>query len=128
MNKVLSGAVLASVFAVVRIEPVSAHHSFAMFDSEQTLSVDAVVVELQWTNPHSWLEISVPDGRGAHKEHTRLSLEMASLISLKQDGWKPKTLKAGDKVLVTYHPMRDGTPAGQLVTVTFHDGSSVIEQ
>jgi hypothetical protein len=128
VNKILSGAVLASVFAVVQIERVSAHHSFAMFDSEQTLSVDAVVVELQWTNPHSWLEISIADGQGAHKEHTRLSLEMGSLISLKQDGWKPTTLKAGDKVLVTYHPMRDGTPAGQLVTVTFPNGSSVIEQ
>jgi hypothetical protein len=99
-----------------------------MFDSEQTLSVDAVVVELQWTNPHSWLEISVPGGKGAHGEYTRLSLEMASLISLKQDGWKPTTLKAGDKVFVTYHPMRDGSPAGQLETVTFHDGSSVVEQ
>lgn len=128
MKRILGSVVLTAVLGGTQVEPAAAHHSFAMFDSDQTLTVEAVVVELQWTNPHSWLEVSVPDGKGAHKEHTRLSLEMNSPAGLKRNGWKPTTLKAGDKVKISYHPMRDGTPAGQLRTVTLPDGSSVTGQ
>lgn len=95
------------------------HHSFAMFDAKQTVTAHATVKELQWTNPHSWLELVANGEDGTERS---LSLELTGVSGLRQAGWKPATLKPGDKVLVVYHPMRDGTPAGQLVMIVTADG------
>lgn len=36
----------------------TAHHSFAMFDLGKDVTVEAVVKEVQFTNPHFWLQLS----------------------------------------------------------------------
>jgi hypothetical protein len=111
---VIPAAVLASAAPAAL-----AHHSFAMFDANQTLTAKATVKELQWGNPHTWLELVVPGEDGSEKS---LSLELNGLSGLRRNGWKPGTLKPGDKVTVTYHPLRDGKPAGQLVQLETEDG------
>jgi hypothetical protein len=105
--------------------PALAHHSFAMFDANQTLTVQGTVKELQWGNPHTWLEILVPNQDRTFKS---LSLELNGLSGLKRNGWKPGTVKPGDKVTVAYHPMRDGTPAGQLVQLVTAEGQTLKAQ
>jgi hypothetical protein len=118
MKTILSG--LALTLAVTAVAaPASAHHSFAMFDRDKTVVIDGTVKEFQFTNPHSWLEIDVPTATG--KAHW--SLEMNNLVGLRRVGWRAKTLKPGDKVKVTMHPMRDGSASGQLLTVTLPNGS-----
>ena len=114
---------LALSVAAVQFPPaVSAHHSFAMFDANQTLTTPATVKEFQWGSPHTWLELVVlnPD-----KTEKPLSLELTTISGLLRNGWKPGTLKPGDRVTVTYHPMRDGTPAGQLVQAVTEDGRTL---
>lgn len=115
----LAGVVSVAVLSVV---PAHAHHSFAMFDAAQTLNATATVKEFQWGSPHTWIELLVlaPD-----KAEKPLSLELTTISGLKRNGWKPTTLKPGDKVTVTYHPMRDGTPAGQLIEVVTEDGQTL---
>jgi hypothetical protein len=99
-----------------------AHHSFAMFDANQTLTTVGTVKEFQWGSPHTWIELAVlnPD-----KTAWPLSLECTTISGLMRNGWKPGTLKPGDRVTVVYHPMRDGTPAGQLVQVVTEDGRTL---
>jgi hypothetical protein len=120
----LAAMSLASVVtvAVLPVAPAGAHHSFAMFDAAQTLNTAAVVKEFQWGSPHTWIELIVlaPD-----KTEKPLSLELTTISGLKRNGWKPTTLKPGDKVTVAYHPMRDGTPAGQLIEVVTEDGQTL---
>jgi hypothetical protein len=99
-----------------------AHHSFAMFDATQSLSTAATVKEFQWGSPHTWLELVVLSEDKAEKP---LSLELTTISGLLRNGWKPTTLKPGDHVTVTYHPMRDGTPAGQLVEAVTEDGRTL---
>ena len=115
---------LASVVtvAVLPIAPAAAHHSFAMFDAAQTLSTAATVKEFQWGSPHTWIELIVLAPDSTEKP---LSLELTTISGLKRNGWKPTTLKPGDKVTVSYHPMRDGTPAGQLIEVVTDDGQTL---
>ena len=43
---------------------VFAHHSFAMFDTQNPVTLNGVVTVFEWTNPHSYIEIDVPDGGG----------------------------------------------------------------
>jgi hypothetical protein len=119
----LSAVLAVAVLAVA--PPALAHHSFAMFDANQTLTVRGTVKELQWGNPHTWLEILVLNQDGTEKS---LSLELNGLSALKRNGWKPATVKPGDKVTVAYHPMRDGTPAGQLVQLVTEDGQTLKAQ
>jgi hypothetical protein len=99
-----------------------AHHSGAMFDAAKTVTLDGTVKEFQWTNPHSWLQLVVPDDKGGTKEW---SLELVSLNVLAHNGWKPGTLKPGDKVEVTMHPLKNGDPGGMGVNVTLPDGKQM---
>ena len=41
--------------------PALAHHSFAMFDAQKTVTLEGTVNEFEWVNPHSWLRIKVND-------------------------------------------------------------------
>src|SRR5262249_5406048 len=66
---------------------VLAHHSFAMFDQTKPLTLSGSVTEFQWTNPHAYIEIDVPDEKGIIKHW---SVEMGSPSILMQSGWKFK--------------------------------------
>jgi uncharacterized protein DUF6152 len=117
----------AAIAVAVLSDPPAAlaHHSFAMFDANQTLSTAATVKEFQWGSPHTWLELVVLK---QDKTEEPLSLELTTISGLLRNGWKPGTLKPGDRVTVTYHPMRDGTPAGQLVQAVTEDGRTLKAQ
>jgi hypothetical protein len=124
--RIRSSILLLAVAIAVALLPVppaaQAHHSFAMFDANQTLSTIATVKEFQWGSPHTWLELIVLN---EDKTEKPLSLELTTISGLLRNGWKPATLKPGDRVTVTYHPMRDGTPAGQLVQAVTEDGRTL---
>mgnify|MGYP003350679457 CR=1 FL=1 len=108
-------AVIAvGVFACAGI--LSAHHSFAMFDTGKTVTISGTVTSFEWTNPHAYIEIDVPDTRGGAAKHW--SVEMGSPSILQQSGWKFKDLKFGDKVTVSLSPLRNGDPGGLLVQAT----------
>ena len=121
----LSGIGLITLAAAVLAPAASAHHSFAMFDASQTVTVQGTVKEFQWGNPHTWLDVLIMDQDGTAKP---LSLELNGLSGLLRRGWKPGTVKPGDKVEVAYHPMRDGSPAGQLVQLVTPDGHTLKAQ
>ncbi len=97
-----------------------AHHSFAMFDTTASVTLTGTVTEFQWTNPHAYIELDVPEAGGAAKQHW--SIELGSPSILQQSGWKFKDLKFGDKVTATINPLRSHQPGGLLVQVTLPDG------
>ena len=99
-----------------------AHHSFAAFDMEKTATLSGTVKEFQWLNPHSWIQMIVTDESGNAVEW---SIEMSSPSSLSRQGWKPKTLKPGDKISVIMHPLRDSRPGGSFISGTLADGSKM---
>ncbi len=109
-------AILASVFAAF---PAAAHHSFAMFDTTKQVTVQAVVKQFTWANPHVWLDVVVTDDKG---QAQTWGLELLAVGLLYRDGWTADSLKPGDRVTVQLHPMRDGTNGGQLMKVTLPDG------
>ena len=61
-----------------------AHHSFAMFDRNQTKTIIGTVKECELISPHGWLRIMVPDGSGAQNEW---SLELGGAGQLQRFGW-----------------------------------------
>lgn len=99
-----------------------AHHSYAMFDQRKTLLLDGTVKQMQWTNPHAWMQVMVTYPGGKQLEW---SIEMSAPNAMYRDGWKRDTLKPGDKVKVMTNPLRDGRPGGSLVNVTLPDGKQL---
>lgn len=112
-------SVLILVGALSASQPLLAHHSFAMFDLTKEITLVGRVKEVQFTNPHVWIQIMVASGRGAPVEW---SIEAGAPGMLLRTGWKPSTLKSGDSVTIVTHPARSGAPNGSLVRVTLADG------
>ena len=83
-----------------------------MFDDGQSVTLTGTVKAFQWTNPHCWIQVLVSDERGT----SEWSVEMGAPMELYRGGWRPRTLKTGDRITVTIHPMRDGTRGGLYVS------------
>jgi hypothetical protein len=112
---------LVAPAVLMAAQSVGAHHSSAMFDDEKVLELHGVVKELQWTNPHIWLQVIIED-KGSK---TEWSLEGGSPNSLSRRGWRPNSFKPGDVVTVRLNPMKDGNPAGGFVGAKFADGKTI---
>ena len=97
----------------------AAHHSAAGVDRTKSVTVKGIVKEFRWTNPHSWIDLDVPNAKGGTDTW---SVEMTSPAFLLRAGWKASSVKSGDKVSITLRPMRSGEPGGLFVSMTLPDG------
>jgi hypothetical protein len=111
---------LLAMAALCVAAPALAHHSFAMFERNKTISIAGVVKEYEWTNPHVWLHIMAPDQTGRSVEW---SFEMQSIAQDTRAGWRKDTVRPGDKITIEYHPLKDGSRGGQLTAGTLADGT-----
>lgn len=95
--------------------PAFSHHSFAMFDQSKQVELKAAtVVRFEWTNPHAFVVV--------RRESTVYTLECSSPNLMTHAGWSHNTLKPGDRIEVTFHPLRNGNAGGMLRTVTLPSG------
>jgi hypothetical protein len=122
LKRASMGFVLAAVVGAA--SPAAAHHSFAMYEPTKTLTFKGTVKSFQWTNPHVILWVLVqPENGGAPQEW---SFETTSPGVLTRNGWTRQSLKAGDKVSVTFSPLRDGSHGGGLNSVTLLDTGQIL--
>ena len=105
--------------------PVYAHHSMTGFDRAKTVTLSGTIKGFGWVNPHSWIEMEVPNGKGGSDTW---NIEMTAPGILAKAGWKSTTIKAGDKVSVAVHPLLTGEPGGLFVSVTLADGTVMMER
>lgn len=103
--------------------PAAAHHSFAMFDQRKVMTLEGTVAEFQWTNPHSFIEMDVPQAGGSGTQ--RWSIELNSPNNLKRQGWTRTALKSGDKVTLRMNPLRDGRHGGLFLDVKLPNGTTL---
>lgn len=122
VRKVL-GAIAALALVALPVW-VSAHHSSALFDPSQSITVQGVVKEFRWTNPHASIQLWVKTDEGREKEW---SIEMNSVEHLTRAGWRRGMLDVGDEVSLVIHPMRDGTKGGQYLSGTGPRGPLIVD-
>lgn len=101
------------------------HHSFAMFDQKQCVSVQGTVKKLQWAYPHIWLWI-VADG--ADNPPVLWGFEGGDPATLAVQGWTGESLKKGDKTTVYFNPLLDGRKGGSLRQVVLPGGKTLSAQ
>jgi hypothetical protein len=94
---------LALGFAI-SVRAGQAHHSIAgVYDTSQQVTVEGVVAEFQFVNPHPYVTVEVRQQGG---EPQRWKLEMDNLSELVQAGMTKESLKPGDQVVVKGNPLR----------------------
>ena len=113
---------LAGIVALVLAAPAFAHHSFAIFDQSKVLTVTGTVKQFELVNPHAWLHVALIDDKG---QASTWSFEGGSVAQLQQLGWKKENFPVGEKVVVAFRPMKDGSRGGQLMSATPEHGQKV---
>jgi hypothetical protein len=104
---------------ILALQPVSAHHSTAMFEWGKEKTLEGTIDKFQWTQPHSWIWFNAVGKNGKTEQW---GLEGMSPSWLGRHGWSKRSLNPGDKVTVVIYPLRDGRKGGFAVRVTFPDG------
>ena len=87
--------------------------------SYKGINISGVVKEYEWTNPHVWIHLTAPDAQGTPRDW---AFEMQSVEQDAAAGWRADSVKPGDKVSVEYHPLKDGSRGGQLMSAILANG------
>lgn len=98
---------------------LEAHHSGVMFEDKKEVTLQGVVKQFQFTNPHSWLLVDVtgPDGTV-----TTWGFEAEGPSTLLRNHVRLTDFAAGTTLTITGHPMKDGRPAALWIKAVRADG------
>jgi Family of unknown function (DUF6152) len=99
-----------------------AHHSTAMYDMANPVTVKGAVKRFEWTNPHAFIYLDVTDEKGNVVEW---EVEMMSLNHLRSYGWVRTTVKAGDIISCTGGRAKSGAPSMISALIELPDGRKI---
>jgi hypothetical protein len=101
--------------AALFMAPVSkAHHSSAMYDDKQTVTIEGAVTKFEWSNPHVYVYLKQLTAAGQAVEW---EVEASPPSILRRLGWSQETLHTGDTISVTGHPARDSGRTSLIPTI-----------
>ena len=100
-----------------------AHHSGAMFDPDSPITVEGVVKEFQFTNPHSWLLVDVESEDGTV---VTWGFENEAPSTLIREGIRYSDLPPGTRVTITANPLKDGMPGGHWTRIVREEDGKVL--
>ena len=116
-------AVLAIVFFAGAL-PALAHHSFAMFDFSNKVTLERTWKEFRWTHTHVILLAAAAPKAGEPEEVW--SMELTSPGNLTRLGWSRLSFKPGDRIELEFNPLRDGKHGGAFKKATLLDTGQVL--
>lgn len=100
-----------------------AHHGFmAEFDKARPVTVEGVVTQVVWENPHTFFYVAVKEPNGAAVNWT---METGSPSVLIARGWNRDTLKPGDRVVVHAYLGKKDSHLGAARSVVMPDGRTL---
>lgn len=125
VGRVGCGALIIAALSLITAGTAFAHHSHAMFDGRKQVTLVGTVKQLEWNNPHCWIQLLVPDPKDQKAAPVEWGIEMGAPLELFRHGWKPTSLKPGDKATVIINPLRDGRTGGEIVYAIGPDGKPI---
>ena len=117
-SRAIVAVALAGGAALAMSVPAASHHSFAMFDQRQIMTLQGKVKEFQWTNPHAFIQLEVPQSRRT----VEWAIELNSPNNLSRQGWKRNSLRPGETISLRMAPLRNGEPGGLFLDLKKADG------
>lgn len=115
------GSMLPWMLVTAYMQTAVAHHSTAEFDYTKQVTIKGTVKEVQWTNPHSYIQLITDDGA----QKVQWSVEIGSPSLNINMGWRKNSVKVGDVVTMNLSPARNGKPYGTLRVLTFASGEKL---
>lgn len=104
LKVLFAGLMLTSLFGTTQ-----AHHSRSNFDNSRTVTVEGVVTEFSWSNPHIYIEVVAGDNEV-------WLVEANSVTSMRRRGWNEETLKPGERVTFIGNPDKDSSKNFMVMT------------
>jgi hypothetical protein len=102
---------------------VAGHHSFAaQYDAEKQVTLAGTITKVEWSNPHTYFYLDVVDDAG---KVVNWAVEGGAPNVLYREGWRPTSLKAGDRVTILGARARNGSNQVNALSVRLPDGRCV---
>ena len=117
--------VLFAAVAAVAVSSAFAHHSNVGYEVTKVITVTGVVKEFQWVNPHTWVILTVDEGKGAKVEWAAEGRAPGILL---RAGWTRSSIKPGETVTIDMSPSKDGSKTAIIARVTKADGTILSNQ
>jgi hypothetical protein len=115
-------SIALALFILVVSGVAYAHHGTEAYAMDKKVTLKGVIAQFEWTNPHSQVHLDVTDESG-NVTHWNFESQPPSILT--HAGWSKNSLKPGDQVSVTFHPVKNGAPVGVLMSVALPDGSEL---
>ncbi len=109
-------------FAALLVMPGLAHHGWAAFEGEKTITLKGTVTDFHFVNPHSVIEFDVTDEKGNIQAWEG---ELTSPMHLIPKGWSKVSLDAGDVVAITGYPAKNGSHVLRIRKVLLANGKEL---
>jgi len=106
--------------ALFQTTPALAHHSNVAFEVTKVVTITGVVKNFEWRNPHTWVILTIDDGKGAKVDW---AVEGRAPGVLLRAGWTKNSLQPGEMITVDMSPAKDGSKTGLVARVTKADGT-----
>jgi predicted Rossmann fold nucleotide-binding protein DprA/Smf involved in DNA uptake len=102
---------------------LDAHHSFAaQYDSNKPVTLEGTITKVEWMNPHTYFYLDAVDDTG---KSASWSVEGGAPNVLYRQGWKPTSLKQGDRVTIVGSRAKDGSNLANAIAFMLPDGRCV---
>jgi len=95
----------------VMATPVLAHHSFAMYQRDKTMTLSGTVKEYVWSSPHVMIQVLADTAKNGP---ATWQIEGSSPTVLARGGWTSTVMRPGDRISIGIHPRKDGAAGGLL--------------
>ena len=109
---------------VLWVATASAHHSFApVYDAKRTITVEGIVTQFRFVNPHAMMFMDVTDKEG---KVVKWVVEFDGNLNLSEKGWTADSMKAKERVTVTGNPSHAGSSRIAFVRLVKNDGTELL--
>ena len=121
--RLLHALPLVALLLALAAVRTSAHHAFSpVYDSKRTITVDGVVTQFRFVNPHAMMLMEVKDKTG---KVVTWNVEFAGRLNLEEAGWNAQTIKPGEHVKVTGNPAWESSQRMAFVKLVRADGTQL---
>ena len=119
--RVLAACLFAACSSAVPAARALAHHSVALYDTDNLATVKGVVTKIEWTSPHVFVYFAVEE----NGESVNWSMELDPPVLLRRYGWSKDTVNVGDTITCTGAPARSGAKTMRGAIVELKDGTQL---
>lgn len=120
----LQQIVFLGLITLLFAETIYSHHARTpVYDAGRSVTVEGLVTEFRFFNPHAEISLDVTDDAG---NLVKWSIEMAGRLNLTVGGWTGDSVMVGERVVITGNPTHTGSPGLWLEHLIRADGSELL--